>query len=227
MNDRPPTLPVLLVESQPIVAHAMRIKLAMIDERVRLTVCHCAESATKAFGDTCGWFRIFVDLDVRGEYGMSLVRQLCEQGTANRCVAMTATRRSAGIREARRMGIAGYLDKRAPIDDFTAALRSVLDGRPCFPDVEPGRDPLERLTSRQCDVLSLLCGGYPTKVIASTLSLAEGTVDNHIGNILRTLNAQNRAHAIYKAVAQGYVPTTPRELMTTERMHGREQGRGG
>jgi DNA-binding NarL/FixJ family response regulator len=211
MNDRYRTRPILLIESQPIVAHAMELAFAMIDERVKLTVCHCAESATNSVRDTCRWFRIFVDLDVRGGHGLSLVHQCCERGAANRCVAVTSVHRPFWIREAKRMGMAGCIDKMASVDEFTAALRSVLDGRRCFPDPGSECDPLQRLTNRQRDVLSLLCVGYPTKVIASTLRLAEGTVDNHIGNVLRVLNAHNRAHAIYKAVALGYLPNVPQE----------------
>ncbi|WP_081081035.1 LuxR C-terminal-related transcriptional regulator [Burkholderia territorii] len=210
------TLPVLLVKFQPIVAHAMQIKLAMIDDRVRSTVCNCAESATKELRHSCGWFRIFIDLDVQGEQGMALVRQFCERGAANRCVAVTSVHRSFWLSEAKRLGMVGYIDKLAPIDDFTAALQSVFEGRPSFPDIQLRPDSLERLTNRQREVLSLLCIGYPTKVIASTLRLAEGTVDNHIGNILRTLNAHNRAHAIYKAVAQGYLPAVTRERASSE-----------
>jgi DNA-binding NarL/FixJ family response regulator len=210
MNDRHQARPVLLIESQPIVAHALALTLAAIDECVRLTVCHCAESAMSAIRDSGRWFRIFVDLDFRGEHGLSLVRRCCETGAANRCVAIASIHRSFWIREAKRMGMAGYIDKMASIDELTAALRSVLDGRPCFPNLESECGPLQRLTNRQRDVLSLLCVGCPTKVIASTLKLAEGTVDNHIGNILRTLDAQNRAHAIYKAVVLGYLPNAGR-----------------
>ncbi|KVT78522.1 LuxR family transcriptional regulator [Burkholderia territorii] len=206
MKSRHQALPVLLVESQPLVAQAMRIALTAIDHRVRSTVCHCVESALRAVRRHRQWCLVFIDLDMCDEHGVPLARQLHDEGLAQRCVAVTSARRSFGIGEARRMGMAGCIDKMASVGDLTAALRSLLDGRPCFPDVGPKRDPLARLTSRQRDVLALLCVGYPTKAIASTLSLAQGTVDNHIANILRTLNAQNRAHAIYKAVAQGYFP---------------------
>lgn len=56
------------------------------------------------------------------------------------------------------------------------------------------------LTKKEYEVLSLVALGLCDKEIATILSIAYGTVRNHIDKIILKLNAQNRTHAaiIYK-----------------------------
>lgn len=51
------------------------------------------------------------------------------------------------------------------------------------------------LTPRQEEVRRMLRQGLSNKVIAATLGISEGTVKNHITDILRLLNATNRTQA--------------------------------
>jgi PAS domain S-box-containing protein len=55
------------------------------------------------------------------------------------------------------------------------------------------------LTPRQQEVLRLLAGGVPAKVIATRLGLAEATVRNHIRAILAALETHSQLEAIAKA----------------------------
>lgn len=56
-----------------------------------------------------------------------------------------------------------------------------------------------RLTSRQLDVLTLMCEGLPNKVIGRKLNIANGTVKIHVANILRALNVSSRVQAVIVA----------------------------
>lgn len=55
------------------------------------------------------------------------------------------------------------------------------------------------LTPRECEVLNLLRGGKPNKIIAATLDLKETTVKIHVRNIMRKLKATNRTEAALMA----------------------------
>lgn len=52
------------------------------------------------------------------------------------------------------------------------------------------------LTSRECDVLSLLLKGFTTKDMCSTLNIAEPTVRKHIGSIYSKMNIKNRTELL-------------------------------
>jgi DNA-binding NarL/FixJ family response regulator len=62
----------------------------------------------------------------------------------------------------------------------------------------------EALTGREREVLHLICAGYSNKEIADLLALAEGTVKNHVSNLLLKLDARDRTRAALKALQQGH-----------------------
>ncbi|MGI8913267.1 MAG: helix-turn-helix domain-containing protein [Chloroflexota bacterium] len=53
----------------------------------------------------------------------------------------------------------------------------------------------ETLSEREVDVLRLLAQGKSNREIATVLVITEGTVKNHVSNILGKLNAGNRTEA--------------------------------
>jgi DNA-binding CsgD family transcriptional regulator len=59
------------------------------------------------------------------------------------------------------------------------------------PPVQP-----ERLSPRQFEVLQLLATGATTDQIANALHLSPDTVRNHVGAVLRKLNAKSRLQAV-------------------------------
>jgi DNA-binding CsgD family transcriptional regulator len=66
-----------------------------------------------------------------------------------------------------------------------------------------GEGSAPRLTSRQLEVLALLCEGLPNKLICRRLSIAAGTVKAHISSILRELGVASRLQAVVEARRQG------------------------
>ena len=63
----------------------------------------------------------------------------------------------------------------------------------------------EALTAREREVLHLICAGYSNREIADLLALAEGTVKNHVSNLLSKLHARDRTRAALKALEQGHL----------------------
>jgi DNA-binding NarL/FixJ family response regulator len=63
----------------------------------------------------------------------------------------------------------------------------------------------EPITGREREVLRLIAAGYSNREVATTLSIAEGTVKNHVSNILTKLDARDRTHAVLRAVERGYI----------------------
>lgn len=61
------------------------------------------------------------------------------------------------------------------------------------------------LTSRQREVLLLLCQGLPNKTIGRTLVLSDATVKCHVASILRSLNVATRLEAVAVAFQLGLV----------------------
>ncbi|MBN1314475.1 MAG: response regulator transcription factor [Anaerolineales bacterium] len=62
---------------------------------------------------------------------------------------------------------------------------------------------IESLTPREETILRLLTEGLTNAGIAARLYLSEGTVKNHVSEILRKLQANDRTHAVVLAIKRG------------------------
>ena len=90
----------------------------------------------------------------------------------------------------------GYLlkDRVGQVEEFVEALHRVADGGTVVdPEVvrqllRRRRDPLERLTPRDREVLALIAEGRSNGAIAKELVVSEAAVGKHIGNILTKLD---------------------------------------
>ncbi|NLA59459.1 MAG: response regulator transcription factor [Firmicutes bacterium] len=72
------------------------------------------------------------------------------------------------------------------------------------PRTEPEeRGLLDRLTSREREILECIVGGQSNKEIAATLVISEKTVKNHVSNILRKLELADRTQAAIYALKRG------------------------
>lgn len=71
--------------------------------------------------------------------------------------------------------------------------------------MRPASTAAESLSERERDVLVLLAQGASNKEIAEKLFITEGTVKNHVSNILTKLQAENRTQAADIARKQGLV----------------------
>ncbi|RAQ96397.1 DNA-binding response regulator [Thermogemmatispora tikiterensis] len=121
--------------------------------------------------------------------------------------------------ESIKAGAAGYVLKDLPAEELAATIRRVAQGEPFIqpsiasklliefgrrekgdrnqPQSAEGRG--EGLSARERDVLRLLAQGASNREIAQQLCLAEGTVKNHVSNILSKLQVTNRTQAASKA----------------------------
>ncbi|WP_097240401.1 MULTISPECIES: response regulator [unclassified Streptomyces] len=90
----------------------------------------------------------------------------------------------------------GYLlkDRIGQIEEFVAAVHTVAAGGTVVdPEVvrqllRRRRDPLERLTPREREVLALMAAGRSNAAICRELVVSEAAVGKHIGNILMKLD---------------------------------------
>jgi DNA-binding NarL/FixJ family response regulator len=98
----------------------------------------------------------------------------------------------------------GYLlkDRIADVRDFHDAVRRVGDGGTALdPEVvaqlfarSRRRDPLERLSPREREVLGLMAEGRTNGAIASALVVSDGAVEKHISNIFTKLDLAPTDH---------------------------------
>ncbi len=117
-----------------------------------------------------------------------------------------------------RAGARGYLLKDVALEDLLSAVRAVAEGKTIVKPAVTQRllkglgqvrtefSSLEQpdpLTERETEILRLMAGGYSNKEIANALSVAEGTVKNHVSNVLSKMGVRDRTRAVLKAFEAG------------------------
>lgn len=73
---------------------------------------------------------------------------------------------------------------------LSTLARAVRGGRP------PAANGETRLTTREREIVELIAGGLSNKAIARRLGIGPATAKNHVHNILRKLQVQDRADAV-------------------------------
>jgi len=119
---------------------------------------------------------------------------------------------SAIALEAIRAGARGFMLKDVSFQQLIGAIRAIASGATVFQPALTHRlleqtkrstEFVERLTSRETEVVRLMAGGYSNSEIAHALGAAEGTVKNHVSSILSKLGARDRTRAVLKALEAG------------------------
>ncbi len=148
-----------------------------------------------------------MDLRLPGTNGTDTLIAIRGEFPQARVVMLTTSDSDGEIQRALRAGAAGYVLKSMPKNELLAVIRSVHTGRRHIPPEVAARlaEHLgkEELTAREMEVLRLIGDGYRNKQIAERLSIAEGTVNFHIKNLVDKLGANDRAHAVAIALQRG------------------------
>lgn len=152
---------------------------------------------------------VLLDLHLPDSHGLMGLAALRGEFPSVAVVMISAHDDPATIRRALAYGAAGFIPKRAGMDELQAALRAVLDCEEWLPpalraDVEalPGSREdadlsarLATLTPQQFKVLARVAEGRLNKQIADELGIQERTVKAHMSAIFEKLGVRNRTQA--------------------------------
>jgi DNA-binding NarL/FixJ family response regulator len=165
---------------------------------------------------------VLMDLRMPVMGGVEATRRIREQFPACQVIVLTTFDDDEEVFDALRAGAVGYLLKDASSARLLEAIRAAARGESFLqPSIaakvvaefsrlsmaHPTKCPTltEPLSDREKEVLRFLAGGHSNKEIAAALNLAEGTVKNHMTNILGKLGALDRTQAALKARELGYI----------------------
>lgn len=153
-----------------------------------------------------------LDLRLRGEDGLDVVRKAREESIPCRFLVLTSAAGREDYRRAMELQVPGYALKDALPEELLLAIRIVAKGRryidPSFMDAadsEKGAhgNGFSMLTFKEREVLRLLGEGMNNRQIANRLFVTEFTVKKHMGQILGKLNLPDRTQAALYANAMG------------------------
>jgi DNA-binding NarL/FixJ family response regulator len=208
---------VLLVDDQTLFREALT---TLLEVRPEIEVVGEAANGAEAL-DRVATLRpdvVLMDLHMPVLDGIGATLRLRAQHPEIRVLALTTFDDDEDVFAALRAGAVGYLLKDVSSDRLVEALLAAARGESVLqpsvaarvvarfaqlPDDAPPRpQPLVvPLSDRELEVLRLLADGSSNREIAVALFLAEGTVKNHVTNVLAKLGARDRTQAALRARA--------------------------
>jgi len=131
-----------------------------------------------------------------------------ESGAPVRFLALSVSDAAEDVIAVIRAGARGYVTKTISGQDLTSAIRRVADGDAVFSprlagfvldafgaaagEVALVDEELDRLSSREREVMRLIARGYQYKEVAKELFISIKTVETHVSSVLRKLQLSSR-----------------------------------
>ncbi len=205
---------VLLADDHAILRKGVRL---LIDSQADMEVAGDArtgrevvEQARKLAPDV-----IIMDVSMPEMNGIEATRQICEELTRTKVLALSMHKDSVYVREILRAGARGYLLKESEDDDLVKAIRCVHRGEaflsPAISDAVLSdyrkfvSNPIDLLTNREREVLAMIAEGKTNKDIANALNLSVYTVESHRGSVMEKLNLHNTGDIVRFALRNGLI----------------------
>ena len=208
-----PVLRIALADDQALIRHGLR---ALLQDLGGLEVAIEAEDGELLLAalQRTRVDVIVADIRMPRRSGIDVVRALRARGDYTPTLLVTTFDDPALLQGAVQAGAQGFLLKDAAPEELKDAIQRVASGesliapatlqrvREMSPEIQ-GSAP--RLTERELAVLRLVAGGYSNKEIGRTLGISDGTVKNHLTEILEKLQARDRTHAVLKAISSRFL----------------------
>ena len=199
---------VLIIDDHPIVREGLKTYLGQQDD---LEVVAEAGSAREGLdlARTSHPDLVLLDVQLPGESGLSILSELLALKPKPRVLILTSFADDAYVRQAVRTGASGYLLKHAGppalLDNIRAALRGELPLDPSAVRAlsRNDTDPLDDLTARETEVLSLITQGLSNAGIAAQLGVTEKTIKTHATSLFAKLGVSGRTQAAIYAKERG------------------------
>ncbi len=197
---------ILLVDDQSLIRQGLK---ALLELETDLQIIGEADNGQIAIQlvETLQPDVVLMDIRMPIMDGVAATQEICQRFPNVKILVLTTFDDDQYVAQALRFGAIGYLLKDTPSEELAAAIRAVDKG---YTQLGPGlvdkliakvpssSPPVSlppswaELTPREKEVLRLIAAGSSNREIAQKLYISEGTVKNHVTNILNRLNLRDR-----------------------------------
>ncbi|KIF68630.1 LuxR family transcriptional regulator [Streptomyces sp. AcH 505] len=212
---------VMLVDDQMLLRTGFRMVLAAQPD---MEVVAEAGDGAEAIENLRGRAVDVVLMDVRMPRldGVEATRRICAAPNPPKVLILTTFDLDEYAFSGLKAGASGFMLKDVPPGELLSAIRSVHSGdavvapsttrrlldrfSPMLPSAaEPEHKELDRLTTREREVMMLVAQGLSNGEIAGRLVLSDATVKTHVGRILTKLGLRDRVQVVVLAYETGLV----------------------
>ncbi len=160
---------------------------------------------------------LMLDINMPVMNGLEVLDKLKKKKNKFKILVLTVHNEIEYLMRAVDLGIDGYLLKDSDSTELLRAIKTVEEGEKFIqPELIPllnsklvARDldmeKLDKLSDREIEVLKLVAVGMFNKDIGKELDISERTVKNHMSNIFKKIECDDRTQAAVFAIRNGLV----------------------
>ena len=201
---------ILLVDDHAIVRSGLRRLLATLARSEILETANGRDALNVVRAEHPDL--VILDLNLPGLGGLELIRRLLQEEKATRILVFSMHAEPLYAVRALEAGAIGYLSKNVSPDELLTAVKRVgAGGRYVESEIAqamavqvagPGQ-PLDRLSTRDLEIMRLLADGRSLAEIADALGIGYKTVANTLSQIKAKLGVSRTADLVRVAVESG------------------------
>ncbi|RZF91879.1 response regulator transcription factor [Pseudoalteromonas sp. N1230-9] len=152
-----------------------------------------------------------LDMRIPNLDGLGVLQKMREKGDKTPVLIITTFEDCDVLVKALNLGARGYVLKNIELEELIRAIKQVVAGERVLQSavtdflLKKQLSPQLCLTDKEQTVLQCLSLGMSNKVIAEKLDNSEGTIRNHVSQILAKLDVKDRTQAVIKAINQNLI----------------------
>lgn len=154
---------------------------------------------------------ILMDINMPNSNGLEALRKIKDLGVKTKVIMLTSEAKREYIIEAIKIGAKGFIQKTSTSKNLIIAIREIDSGRnylqPSLARVltqvskvkltpDHNLEKIDLLSKREYEILLLIATGYNNKEIGERLFISEKTVKNHITNLFKKIEVEDRVQAV-------------------------------
>jgi DNA-binding NarL/FixJ family response regulator len=201
-------LTVLLADDHALVRRGFRRLLEDDPSIIVVGEASDGEEAVRLVGELKPQV-VVMDAAMPGTSGLAATRAILSRWPETAILMLSMHSEETLVSQAMQAGARGYILKNALDLDLAAAVRRIAAGEtvldPAIRQAPPLTGERTRLTTRELEVLQLICNGLSNRAIASKLELSVNTVAVHRANIMNALGVHKTAELVVYAIQHGLV----------------------
>lgn len=160
---------------------------------------------------------LLLDINMPEKNGIEVLEEIRKNRLSIKVLILTVHNEVEYLLKAVDIGVDGYILKDSESNELKKAINHVLAGENYIqPSLIPAlnsrlvnrdidKEKIEALTRRELEVLIKVASGMFNKEIANSLNISERTVKNHISNIFKKIEVNDRTQAAVFAIKNNLI----------------------
>lgn len=209
---------VLIVDDHTLVRDGIRGLLALVANIEVVGEASNGKEALEMVKKLCPDV-VLMDLSMPVMIGLEATRRIRKEYPKTKVLALTQYDDSEYVVPVIEAGANGFVTKMAAFSELASAIQAVYNGESFLSpsaaaalveeyqnkDVDGEKDPYDRLTDREREVLKLVAEGRTAKEIAAMLFISQKTAEWYKSSLMKKLNIRNKTDLIKFAIRRSII----------------------